>query len=75
MTSADLTERFVKALLRDVGGSQRRWLAVMDKMKVYGEDTHTHCNWAIDPMGDADENAAVERIADHLRGEHPIVSG
>ena len=74
MTSADLADKFVKMLLRDIGGSQRRWRAVMGKVKVYSTDTHAHCNWAIDPTGDAGENAAIERIADRLRGEYPIVS-
>ena len=74
MTSAGLIDLFVKTLLRDLGGDRRRWRTVLGTVRVYGTDTHPHCNWSVTPSGGAGENAAVERIADRLRGEHPIVS-
>ena len=74
MTRADLLDIFVKALLRQIGGDRRRWRAVIGEIRVYGTDTHPHCNWQISPMGGAGENAAVERLADRVRGEHPIIA-
>jgi hypothetical protein len=74
MTAADLRDLFVKTLLRDVGGDRRRWRTVLGEVRVYGTDTHPHCNWSITPNGGAGENALVERLADRLRGEHPIIS-
>lgn len=74
MTRADLLDIFVKALLRQIGGDRRRWRAVIGEIRVYSVETHAHCNWSISPMGGAGENAAVERLADRLRGEHPIVT-
>ena len=74
MTSADLADLFVATLLRRVGGTRRRWRMVIGKVKLYGLDTHLHCNWAIAPSGTIAENAAVERLADDLRVSHPTVT-
>ena len=74
MTSAGLIDLFVKTLLRDLGGDRRRWRTVLGPVRVYNTETHPHCNWSVTPSGGAGENAAVERIADRLRGEHPIIS-
>jgi hypothetical protein len=73
MTSDDLIDRFVRALVRDWGRDRRHWRRVIGPVKVYSLDTHAHCNWHVTPSGTAGENAAVERIADRLRGEVPIV--
>jgi hypothetical protein len=73
MTAADLIDLFLAALLREVGGTRRRWRHVLGEVRVYGADTHPHCNWSLTPSGSAAEIGAVERIADRLRGEHPIV--
>jgi hypothetical protein len=74
MTAQDLIDIFVKALMRDIGGTRRRWRTVLGEVRVYSTETHAHCNWSIEPMGGAGENAAVERLADRLRGEYPIVT-
>jgi hypothetical protein len=74
MTRADLLDVFVKTLIRQIGGNRRRWRAVLGDVKLYSLTTHAHCNWLISPSGDAYENAAVERLADRLRSEHPILS-
>jgi hypothetical protein len=74
MTSADLIDLFLKTLLREIGGGRRRWRTVLGDVKIYSPETHPHCNWQITPTGGAGEIAAVERIADRLRGEHPIVT-
>ena len=73
MTPADLVDLFLKELLRRAGGNRRRWRAVIGDVRLYSTATHSHCNWAIHPMGEAAENAAVERIADELRARHPII--
>lgn len=74
MTSADLIDLFLKALLREAGGERRRWRHVLGEVRVYDTATHPHCNWSISPRGGAGENALVERLADRLRAEHPIVT-
>lgn len=75
MTKADLIDLFLAALLRQHGGTRRRWRTVLGDVKLYSAATHPHCNWSLAPSGEAGEIAAVERIADRLRGEHPIVTG
>ncbi|MBO9624423.1 MAG: hypothetical protein J7500_17075 [Sphingomonas sp.] len=73
MTTAELADLFVTTLLRELGGNRRRWRGVLGEARLYSEDTHPHCNWSFTPHGTAAENAAVERVADRLRGQHPIV--
>jgi hypothetical protein len=73
MTAADITDQFLAILLREVGGTRRRWRNVIGPVKLYSASTHPHCNWSITPGGEADENAAVERVADRLREKHPIL--
>lgn len=73
MTAADLIDQFLAILLREVGGTRRRWRNVIGPVKRYSAATHPHCNWSITPGGAADENEAVERIADRLREKHPIL--
>jgi hypothetical protein len=75
MTAADLIDRFLAALLREQGGTRRRWRHVLGEVRLYSAATHPHCNWSITPAGEADEIAAVEHVADRLRSEHPILSG
>ncbi|HYZ48146.1 MAG TPA: hypothetical protein VE567_04555 [Sphingomonas sp.] len=74
MTAADLHDLFLATLARRFGGDRRRWRIVIGKVKLYSSETHSHCNWAVNPMGSANENAAVEQVADELRARHPIVS-
>jgi hypothetical protein len=75
MTSGDLIDRFLAILLRERGGRRHEWRTVLGEVKRYSLDTHAHCNGSITPIGDHDEIAAVERIADRLRLDHPIVTG
>jgi hypothetical protein len=74
VTAAELVDLFLKTLLRELGGNRRRWREVLGDVRLYSVDTHPHCNWSFVPSGTAAEIAAVERIADRLRGEHPILS-
>ncbi|NYT42693.1 hypothetical protein HZY97_18105 [Sphingomonas sp. R-74633] len=73
MNSADLLDQFLAILQREVGGRRGRWRTVLGAVKLYSAATHPHCNWSITPGGNADENAAVERIADRLREKYPII--
>jgi hypothetical protein len=73
MTGADLIDLFLTRLLRAHGGTRRRWKQVLGDVRVYDVATHPHCNWSLTPAGEAGEIAAVERIADRVRGEHPVI--
>jgi len=73
MTPDDLIDRFLTVLMREIGGSRAHWRRVLGPVKCYSVETHAHCNWSITPTGSPGEIAGVERIADRLRLEHPIV--
>jgi hypothetical protein len=75
MNTEDLIDRFLARLLRDVGGTRRRWRNVIGPVRVYSPATHAHCNWSIAPEGSAAEVAAAEAVSDVLRLEHPIITG
>lgn len=74
MTSDALIDRFLATLLRERGGRRHEWRTVLGPVKLYALETHAHCNWSITPSGSPDKVAAVERLADRLRLEHPIVT-
>ncbi|WP_213981300.1 hypothetical protein [Sphingomonas sp. dw_22] len=74
MTSVALIERFLARLLREQGGTRRRWRNVIGPVRVYSPETHAHCNWSITPSGNPAEVAAVEAVSDALRLENPIVT-
>ncbi|WP_109809342.1 hypothetical protein [Sphingosinithalassobacter portus] len=74
MTAADLTDIFLAALIRAHGSTKARWRKVLGRPRVYDRETHPHCNWSFAPSGSVVEVAAVENLADRLRGEYPIVS-
>jgi len=74
MMSEDLIDRFLARLLREQGGTRRRWRTIIGPVRVYSAATHAHCNWSIAPSGSASEIAAVEAVSDALRNEHPIVA-
>ena len=75
MTAGELEEVLVTALVRKHGGSKRGWRAALGPLRVYGTDTHPHCNWSAAPSGSTAENAAIERLLDELRGKYPLVTG
>lgn len=75
MTADDLIDRFLARLLREQGGTRRRWRTVVGPVRVYSPATHSHCNWSIAPSGSTADIAAVEAVSDALRSEHPIVTG
>lgn len=75
MTAGELQDLLVNALIRKAGGSKRDWRAALGPVRVYGTDTHPHCNWSVAPSGSSGENAIIERLLDELRGRHPLVGG
>lgn len=75
MTGADLIDLFLATLLRTQGGTRARWRRVLGPVRIYDPATHPHCNWELAPSGSARERAAIEDLADRLRGDHPIVTG
>ncbi|HXH15482.1 MAG TPA: hypothetical protein VNJ10_05065 [Sphingomonas sp.] len=75
MTASELQSLFVTDLVRHNSGDRRRWRLIVGDVRVYSIATHAHCNWAVTPSGSASENDAVERLADRLRADHPIVDG
>lgn len=74
MKASDLQDRIIAQLLRDHGGTKRRWRAVVGRVKLYDPATHPHCNWSIDPQGSAQENAVIEALLDDLRLRLRIVT-
>lgn len=74
MTADALIDRFLARLLRERGGTRRRWRNVIGPVRVYDAATHAHCNWSIAPTGSVSDIAAVEAVSDTLRLEHPIIA-
>lgn len=73
MTAGELQDLLVTALVRKAGGSKRDWRAALGPVRVYGTDTHPHCNWSVAPSGSNGENAIIERLLDDARGKYPLV--
>ena len=73
MTAHDLLYLLLATLVRVHGGQRRRWRHAVGTVRLHSLDTHPHCNWSIAPMGSARENAAIERLLDDLRADHPII--
>ena len=74
MTVGELQDLIVKRLARASGGTQRHWRIVLGPVRLHDASTHPHCNWSVDPAGSAGEIAAVERLLDQIRLDHPIVA-
>lgn len=73
MTAHELQDVLLSTLVRRHGGERRRWRAAMGTIRIHPLETHPHCNWSIAPSGSVRENAAIERLLDDMRGDHPIV--
>ncbi|WP_394652680.1 hypothetical protein [uncultured Sphingomonas sp.] len=74
MKASDLQDRIIAQLLRDHGGTKRRWRTAVGRVKLYDPATHPHCNWSLDPQGNAKENAVIEAMMDDLRLRLRIVT-
>jgi hypothetical protein len=74
ITASQLQDLMVAALIRQAGGTQRRWRMAIGSVKLLDPERYAHCNWSITPAGTPRENAAIERLLDTLRLDHPIVT-
>ena len=72
MLASELQDLIVATLARKVGGNQRRWRLALGPVRVL-DGPHFPCNWSVAPSGSAGENAAIERLLDDLRLQHPTV--
>lgn len=73
MNATQLHTHIVTALLRRVGGNQRRWRQVLGPLQIHDRATHPHCNWSLHPSGTPAEITIVETLLDTIRLEHPLV--
>ena len=75
MTASQLQDLLVSTLTRQHGGTRRRWRIAVGEVRLYGLDTHSHCNWSVSPSGSSGEMSRIENLLDELRGRHPILTG
>lgn len=71
-TASQLQDMIVARLSRLHGGTARRWRLAVGPVRVYDPATHGPCNWSVAPGGSTIENAAIERLLDSFRLEHPM---
>jgi hypothetical protein len=74
MTATDLQYLLISRLIRQSGGTARRWRIAIGPVRIRDASTHTHCNWEVQPSGTAREVADIERLLDVVRLDHPILS-
>lgn len=73
-TASQLQDRLVRALVRTVGGSQRRWRICLGPVQVRDRAAYSHCNWTVTPSGTAREIAEIEQLLDTFCLDHPHAS-
>jgi len=73
MKAAELRDLIIRQVARDKGGGMIRWRKTLGDLRVYPRSTHAHCNWDARPTGPPDEVAAIEKVVDHVRLQHPFV--
>ena len=71
MLASQLQDLIVATLVKQVGGTQRRWRIALGPVHVRDSRSYPPCNWEVRPNGTPRENAAIERLLDVLRLEHP----
>ena len=74
MLASQLQDLIVSTLVKQVGGTQRRWRIALGPIKLRDPLSYVHCNWEVAPSGTPRENAAIERLLDTIRLEHPTAS-
>ena len=74
MIASDLEEMLIARLVREKGGTSQTWRRALGKLIVRDSDTHVHCNWDVRLSGTEGQRAAIERLLDDVRLEHPIVA-
>ena len=73
MTAHDLEQLLIARLVREKGGTSQVWRRALGKIIVREADTHAHCNWDVRTDGTEAQNAAIERLLDDIRLEHPML--
>jgi hypothetical protein len=71
-TASEIQDLIVTRLMRQRGGTVRRWRLAVGPVRVYDPATHGPCNWSVAPSGTTAENAAIERLLDTVRLEVPL---
>jgi hypothetical protein len=74
MTAFDLEELLIARLVRERGGTSQTWQHALGKVIVRDTDTHAHCPWDVRLGGTYAQRAAIERLLDDVRLEHPILA-
>jgi hypothetical protein len=74
MHTSQLQDLIVSTLVKQAGGTQRRWRIALGPIKLRDPLSYVHCNWEVTPSGTPRENAAIERLLDTIRLEHPTAS-
>jgi hypothetical protein len=74
MTADQLIDRMVARLLRDHGKSKHHWRRAIGPIRLYGRDTHPHCNWSATPTGTDADVTRIEAMLDDLRMAHPLIT-
>ena len=74
MTASDLEELLIARLVRERGGTSQTWQRAIGKVIVRDTGTHAHCNWDVRLSGTDAQRAAIERLLDDVRLEHPILA-
>ncbi|KQS02320.1 hypothetical protein ASG11_16295 [Sphingomonas sp. Leaf357] len=74
MTTGQLHTLLIARLTRTSGGTARGWRIALGPIKVRSAATHVHCNWEVEPSGTEREIAAIERLLDQVRLDHPLVT-
>lgn len=74
MLASQLQDLLVNTLIKESGGSRRRWRIALGPVRLRDPRNYAPCNWEIHPSGSARENAAIERLLDTVRLEHPTVA-
>lgn len=73
MDAADIEELLIGRLIRERGGTSQTWQRALGKVIVRDMGTHAHCNWDVRVSGTDAQRAAIERLLDDVRLEHPIL--
>jgi hypothetical protein len=74
MTAHDLEQLLIARLVRERGGTSQTWRRALGRVIVHDAATHAHCNWDVRTSGTDVQNAAIERLLDDVRLEHPILT-
>jgi hypothetical protein len=72
--ASELQDLIVATLVRQQGGTARRWRLAVGPVRVYDPATHPDINWSVEPHGTGRDNAAIERLLDDVRLTHSIVT-